>query len=260
VSSNLTQVGEGFRSDLGFIRRNDIIQSTSSIRRLFWPNKGAVNNHRLEFAPTLIWRPGLDYKKTDHEFGLNYRVTMKDFTQFGVNYSNNFIFLTQPFDPTGTEGGLQLPANQGYTFNSVEFNYASNSAEIFSFSSTVGIGEFFNGRQYSFGGQALLRLQPKVRLSVNINYDKIILPDPFPSADLWLISPRVGITFSKSIFWSTVFQYSNQRDNLGINSRLQWRFAPLSDLFIVYNDSYSVNTTEPKFRSINLKLSYWLNI
>ena len=260
VSSNLTHVGEGFRSDLGFIRRNDIIQSRTSVRRLFWPDKGAVNNHRLEFAPTLIWRPGLDYKKTDHEFGLNYRVTMKDFTQFGVNYSNNFIFLTQPFDPTGTEGGLQLPANQGYTFNSVEFNYASNSAEIFSFSSTVGIGEFFNGQQYSFGGQALLRLQPKVRLSVNINYDKIILPDPFPSADLWLISPRVGITFSKSIFWSTVFQYSNQRDNLGINSRLQWRFAPLSDLFIVYNDSYSVNTIEPKFRSINLKLSYWLNI
>jgi hypothetical protein len=57
-----------------------------------------------------------------------------------------------------------------------------------------------------------------------------------------------------------VFQYSNQRDNLGINSRLQWRFAPLSDLFIVYNDNYSVNTTEPKFRSIDLKLSYWLNI
>jgi len=105
-----------------------------------------------------------------------------------------------------------------------------------------------------------LRFQPKVFISLLFNYDKITLPDPYPSADIWLISPKIDVTFSKSIFWSTLIQYSNQRDNLGINSRLQWRFAPLSDLFLVYNDNYFVNSFEPKNRSINLKLTYWLNI
>ena len=97
-------------------------------------------------------------------------------------------------------------------------------------------------------------------MSLEVNYDRISLPEPFPSADLVLISPRIDLTFSKSVFWSTLIQYSNQRDNLGINSRLQWRFAPLSDLFIVYNDNYFVNSFQPRNRSINLRLTYWLNI
>ena len=260
LSADMIYVGDDFRSDLGFIRRKDIIRSTTSLRRLFWPKNGKVNNHSIDFRPTLIWRPGLDYQKTDHEIGLNYRVVMKDFTEFGVNLTNNYIFLSQPFDPTATEGAKKLPANQGYTFSTFELQYASNAAETFSYKGSAGSGEFFNGKRYSFSAEAVLRIQPKVRLSLNVNYDKIELPDPYPDADLWLLSPRVGITFSKSIFWSTIFQYSNQRDNLGINSRLQWRFAPLSDLFIVYNDNYFVNTIQPKFRSINLKLSYWLNI
>lgn len=95
---------------------------------------------------------------------------------------------------------------------------------------------------------------------MRFNYDHIELPEPHARADIWLISPKFDITFSKKLFWSTLIQYTNQNDNLGINSRLQWRFAPLSDLFLVYNDNYFVNSFMPKLRSINLKLTYWLNI
>jgi len=104
------------------------------------------------------------------------------------------------------------------------------------------------------------RIQPWVLFSLGLNYDGIRLPDPYPDADLWLITPKIDVTFSKSVFWSTLVQYSNQRDNLGINSRLQWRFAPMSDLYLVYNDNFFTNDFGPKFRSINLKLTYWLNI
>ncbi|NJO02137.1 MAG: hypothetical protein HC880_11005 [Bacteroidia bacterium] len=47
---------------------------------------------------------------------------------------------------------------------------------------------------------------------------------------------------------------------IGINARLQWRYAPLSDLYVVYNDNYFTSHFAPRFRSINLKLTYWLNI
>lgn len=260
IASDINFVDEDFRSDLGFIRRKDVIESRVSISRLFWPKDNGINNHRIQFEPTFTWRPGLDYKKTDHNLSLNYTIAFKDFTEFGIRLNNSYIFLSQAFDPTASENGANLPGNQGYTFNTIRLDYNSNNADVFSFRTRASAGEFFNGMRYSVGGEALLRLQPKVRLSLNINYDKIELPDPYPSADLWLVSPRVGITFTKSIFWSTVIQYSNQRDNLGINSRLQWRFAPLSDLFIVYNDNYFVNSFQPKFRSLNLKFTYWLNI
>ncbi len=260
VFGDVVLVDEDFNSDLGFIRRKDIFKSALSVNRLFWPTTGPINNHGIQVFSVVTWRPTLDLKRTDHDINVNYDFEMKNLSQFGIGYSNRFIFLNNSFDPTSTEGAIELPGNQNYNFNNVNFSYRSNRANVFAYEGNSSIGSFFNGSRFSAEGEFTLRIQPKVRLSLNVNYDKISLPDPFPSADLWLVSPRVGITFSKSIFWSTLIQYSNQRDNLGINSRLQWRFAPLSDLFIVYNDNYAVNLFEPKFRSINLKLTYWLNI
>ncbi|MCP4978154.1 MAG: hydrolase, partial [Maribacter sp.] len=202
------------------------------------------------------------YKKTDHDIMLSSRIGFQDQSEIGLGFTNSYTFLTDTddFDPTNTDGGIPLPNNQGYHFNSIDLEYMSNSAKILSFMGRSKIGRFFNGNIYSIGGTVFLRLQPKAQISLTFNYDNISLPDPYPSADLWLISPKAEITFSKSLFWSTLVQYSNQRDNLGFNSRLQWRFAPLSDLYIVYNDNYFVNQFSPRYRSINLKLTYWLNI
>ena len=260
VFTDFVYIDEDFTSDLGFIRRTDIIKSATSVSRLFWPETGPINNHGLEVFPIITWRPGLDYRVTDYEVNASYGFEMKNLTEFGLFYSNQYIFLNDSFDPTRTEGGVPLPGNLGYSFNTVGVAYQSNESKVLAFEGETSIGSFFNGDRFSIGAEATLRLQPKLRLTLNVNYDKISLPNPFPSVNLWLLSQRVNYTISKSIFWSTTIQYSNQRDNLGINSRLQWRFAPLSDLFIVYNDNYFVDQFSPRFRSINLKLSYWLNI
>jgi len=260
VFSDWVYIDNDFRSDLGFIRRTDIVKSATSVQRVFWPKKSIINNHGFEFFPIFIWRPTLDYKKTDHTFSLEWGAEFRNQSEFGVGFSNEFVFLANDFDPTNTEGGIPIPGQQGYHFNQVGAGYESNQAQVFSFAGEISGGRFFNGNILSLESEFTLRLQPKALLGLALNYDRIRLPDPYPSAELWLISPRVNLTFSKSVFWSTIFQYSNQRDNLGINSRLQWRFAPLSDLFIVYNDNYFVNVFEPKYRSINLKLTYWLNI
>ncbi|MFB0907910.1 MAG: hypothetical protein QMB03_06460, partial [Spirosomataceae bacterium] len=59
-----------------------------------------------------------------------------------------------------------------------------------------------------------------------------------------------------------------QTNNTNINSRLQWRFKPVSDLFIVYTDTYfaenipryQINSWTPKNRALIIKLTYWLNV
>lgn len=253
-------VGNDFRSDLGFVRRQDIIAARPFIEFNFWPKKGKINSHGFRFSPNAIWRPTLDYQNTDYTIFTRWQAQFKTQEEISVRMFNRFTFLTDSFDPTDTDGALELPADQGYYYTSYEVEFQSDRRKVFSYSLEPGYGDFFNGNRFSFEGDVSLRLQPKVSLSLDLNYDNINLPDPFPSADLWLVSPRVNITFNKSVFWSTLVQYSNQRDNLGFNSRLQWRFAPLSDLFIVYNDNYFVNSFMPRNRSINLKLTYWLNI
>ncbi len=259
--TDLAYIDEDFTSDLGFIRRTDIFKWVTSLQGTIWPkNSESINRYGLEIFPIITWRPGLDYKKTDQEIRAIYSMEFKNQSQFAAGFINQFVFLASDFDPTNTEGGTPLPGDQNYHFNNVSANYQSNRAQKFSYGAEATIGRFFNGKRFSLRSQMNLRIQPKAIIGLSVNYDKLTFPDPYPSADLWLISPRLEITFSKSVFWNTLIQYSNQQDNLGINSRLQWRFAPLSDLFIVYNDNYFVDGFSPRFRSINLKFTYWLNI
>ena len=260
LQSDVVYIDDDFRSDLGFIRRTDIVKPTVRAERVFWPTSNVINNHRIGIFANSIFRPTLDYQKTDRFVRAGWEALFQGLAEVEVEYFNQYIYLTEPFDPTDTEGGVPLPGETGYTFDSAGIEYRSNRAQVFSYSFDTSYGEFFNGKRFSVGGQAVLLIQPKVQLRINLNYDGIRLPDPYPDADLWLLSPGFDITFSKSIFWSTLVQYSNQRDNLGINSRLQWRFAPLSDLFLVYNDNYFIDGFAPRFRSINLKVTYWLNI
>jgi hypothetical protein len=257
---DVVKIDEEFNSDLGFIPRTDILKLVNVFEARLWPKKGKINNYEAQVFNEFVWRPGLDYQLGDHAISLETTAEFKSLEQLSAQFSRRFVFLTEDFEPTGNDGAIALPGNIGYNFSSFEMSFESDQRKVFSYSFQPGIGGFFNGNRYSLETGFDIRLQPKVRIGFNAQYDRIDLPQPYSSADIFLISPRIGITFSKSIFWSTLVQYSNQRDNLGINSRLQWRFAPLSDLFIVYNDNYSVDLFAPRFRSINLKLSYWLNI
>ncbi len=253
-------VNEDFSSDLGFVRRTDIFKEILSAERVFWPKSGPIQNHAFQVLPIFIWSPTNNFQNTDYDFRSRWSVNFNNQSQAEIGISNKYTFLFDDFDPTNTDGAIEIPGDQGYHYNNLTANYQSDMRKIFSYSVESNVGRFFNGKRFSLETMMNVRFQPKAFLSVLLNYDKITLPNPYPSANIWLISPKIDITFSKSIFWSTLVQYSNQRDNLGFNSRLQWRFAPLSDLFLVYNDNYSVDQFAPRFRSINLKLSYWLNI
>ncbi|TMM56017.1 hydrolase [Maribacter algarum] len=257
--ADVVYIDEDFTSDLGFIRRTDIIKGVASFEKVFWPKSKIVNNYSFELFPITVWRPSLDYQKTDQDVRLTGKLGFQDQSQLSLGFTNRFTFLINEFDPTRTDG-VPLPGNAGYHFNSVNLSYTSNRVNVLSFMGESTLGRFFNGNIFSVDAQLFLRILPKAQITLALNYNKIALPEPYPSADIWLVSPKVELTFSKSLFWSTLIQYSNQENNLGINSRLQWRFAPLSDLFIVYNDNYFVNQFSPRYRSINLKFTYWLNI
>ncbi|MDH3698232.1 MAG: carbohydrate binding family 9 domain-containing protein [Flavobacteriaceae bacterium] len=253
-------LGEDFRSDLGFIRRTNILKSASRIERTYWPKDRKIQTHSFRLFPIFYWDPANDLQNTDYNIMGSWNARFRDFSNFEIEWSSKYTYLFDEFDPTGTDGGIPIPGDRGYYYSDLQAGYQSDRRRLFSFDVRSTYGNFYNGERLSLRGGINMRFQPKMFFSLNFNYDKISLPDPHPSADIWLISPKFDITFSRTLFWSTLVQYSNQRDNLGINSRLQWRFAPLSDLYLVYNDNYYVNSFAPKVRSINLKLTYWLNI
>ena len=74
-----------------------------------------------------------------------------------------------------------------------------------------------------------------------------------------LIGPRIEISFSRSLFFTTFLQYNSQINNFNINTRIQYRFNPMSDLFIVYSDNYVSENFNNKNKALVLKLVYWFN-
>ena len=259
-SSKWVYVDQDFRSDLGFIPRTGIIKTGISVSRNFYPKKGRINSHNIQLSNYSWQQKSLDYKKTDHSRRFEYNIEFKKQNQLGFSIRNQFIYLSNPFDPTRTENGFPLPENIEYSFNEWSAEYQSNVARLFNFSSEISYGSFFNGTRFSYQGNTQFRIQPKVILGLLWDYNQVRLPDPYPSANIILVSPKIELTLNKKLFWSTLLQYSNQSDNFGINSRLQWRFAQLSDLYLVYNDNYYTREFGPIFRSINLKLTYWLSL
>ena len=253
-------VGDNYESDLGFLRRTDIFKITPKIERTFWPIESTIQKHSFSITPIFIWKPDLNFKNSDYTVISRWQAKFKNTGEFTAEMYNRFTYLFSAFDPTGTDGAIALPIDSSYKYTTVSLGYRSDKRKTLSYQIEPSIGTFFNGKKYSFEANLAWRIQPKFSGSLQINYDKINLPDPYPDASIWLIGPKVDLTFNKSIFWSTFIQYSSQQKNVGINTRLQWRFAPLSDLFIVYNDNYFSNGFAPRFKSLNLKLTYWLNI
>lgn len=257
---NLSAIDKEFVSDLGFIPRNDIFRVAGRLGYSIWPQKGVFNTHVFDSFHSQTYVMSRDYQQTDVFRNFGYEGRLKNLSRVEFSYNHRYTFLTDEFGPTRKDEDKPLEAQTEYTYGAVRIQYQSNPQRLFSFNTQLNLGEFFNGNRYSFENRFTLRIQPKVNLGFNTNFDHIALPGDYGMANILLLSPRIQYTFNRNVFWSTLIQYSNQRDNLGINSRLQWRFAPLSDLFLVYNDNYFTTTWGPRGRSVNLKLTYWLNI
>jgi len=254
-------IGENFRSDLGFLRRTDVFKISPMAERTFWPKKGNIQKHSISVMPFVLWKPELNFKNSDYTIVTSWQADFKNTSQLELQMFNRYTHLFEEFDPTRTDGSIPLPANKDYYYTSYEANYRSDMRKTFYYNLSPSIGQFYNGKKYSMQGSLTWRLQPYFTTSIQINYDNINLPDPYPDASIWLIGPKFDITFNKNLFWATFIQYSNQTENFSVNTRLQWRFAPLSDLYVVYNDNYFANDIfAPKVRSFNIKLTYWLNI
>ncbi|WP_299208958.1 DUF5916 domain-containing protein [uncultured Dokdonia sp.] len=251
-------IGDNFQSDLGFIPRTDILKIDPQVEYLLFPNKGKINRHIFSFTPIITWRPTLDFFNSDYTFQTSWDAEFKNNAQLSANITNNYVFLFDEFDPSRSDG-TPLAANTEYRYSNVELRYQSDRRKIFSYTIQPSGGQFFNGNIVSVRGDINYRLQPYFNLAIDARFDHISLPAPFATENLWLLGPRIDVTFNKSVFWATFIQYSSQQDNFSINSRLQWRFAPLSDLFLVYNDNYFTDTVfAPRVRSLNLKVTYWL--
>ena len=249
-------VGKDYDAEVGFVPRKDFFRTNVEARSFFYPTKGLLNRHGPGTEVDFIWTP--ENGKTDHKMELFWEAELRDNSRFRISLQHEYTYLFDPFDPSGTDA-LELPEGTDYNYYSVEASYRSDGRRPLVFRIEPQIGQYFNGNRIELRGGVRYRFQPFGAISIDYNYNYINLPEPYKTTSLFLIGPRIDITFTRKLFLTTFVQYNNQIDNININARFQWRFQPVSDFFLVYTDNYTADFGQ-KNRAIVAKLTYWLNL
>ena len=159
--------------------------------------------------------------------------------------------------------GDPLPAER-YTFGNLSTSYSSDERKMVSFGLGGQVGEFYNGRLSQAKADINFRVQPWGNLGFGYQWNKLDFPDAYGNEIITALLGKLEIGFNRNLLWTTLFQYVDQNEFMGINSRLQWRFSPMSDVFLVYIDNYDVfnglvnmRNIQTNNRAIILKVNYW---
>ncbi|MFT4536064.1 MAG: hypothetical protein ACI9P5_003438 [Saprospiraceae bacterium] len=259
-------VGDGYDAQVGFIRRTDYYKIGPDFKYFFYPSKGIVNRSNLFVNYRQFWIPGTG--KTDQDLTAGFSLDFSNNSRFNIELGRKYIFLFDEFDPTGTDS-TPLAEDTEYNYYFLRANYSSDNSKPLSTRFRPFVGQYFNGRRYGAQGSVTYRVEPYGSVAVNYNYNLFDMPYLDEKKSTILLGPRFDFSFTKSVFLTAFFQYNSQSQNTNINTRLQWRFAPASDFFLVYSDNYfSGNPDDPsdrfafnlRNRSVVAKVTYWLNM
>ncbi len=250
-------VGSGFDAEVGFVPRKNFFHINPTIGFNHFLNASVLNRVSYGFAYDQFNQPGLGL--TDRQAGPFLLLGFLNTSNVLLMFNQNYTYLFNDFDALRSNKRYpSLKKGTSYHYFNVSANYVSDLRKKLSISFQPMVGQYFDGNIVSLVGNAAYRFQPYGFLSLNFSYNNIQLSTG--KNQVFLIGPKMDLTFTKSLFWTTYVQYNSQFKNLNVNSRLQWRFAPVSDLFLVYTDNYNSETWMPKNRAILAKVTYWLNL
>jgi len=250
-----TSVGDNYLAESGYVRRTGYNFWGPEITYLFVPNKKIVS-HGVFFTGDNYYDPG--YRKLDHEYKIGYKFEFKSRALFDAGVSAQYVKLTDDFDPTHI-ADFVLPGGSDYRWSHFFANYSSDNRKLLNYGFSAIKGGFYNGEVNYIQAKIGYRYQPVLNFLLNVTYTDLLMPAPFSRYKFWLFGPKLDLTFTDKLFLTTFVQYNEQFDNMNINMRFQWRYKPVSDVFLVFTDNYIPGSWHSKNRALVLKLTYWLN-
>jgi hypothetical protein len=144
-----------------------------------------------------------------------------------------------------------------YSFHDYKWNFRTNERKKVSGNGTYAWGNFYDGHHRQVVGG--LSLKPNYHLSMNLTYDRNHVELPNGSFATELIGAKVIYGFTPSAFMNAFIQYNADTHLISSNIRFDLIHHPLSDLYIVYNDTRSTLTHQTRERAFIVKLTNLFN-
>lgn len=269
VGSALEKVGQNYINDLGFIPRlynYDAINDTTvrighySVNPWFgilWYPKNSELINMIEPNTWSVINYRSNGKFLERNTSVNVTVSLKNTAELFIDASTTNVTL--PFAADIIDSGTPIPV-ANYSFTQYTARYKTDSRKALNGAVSVSYGNFYNGKRLEYGATLNFRRQPWGVFGVSYLQNDIVLPGEYGSATFRLLCPRAEISLRNNMWWTTFLQYNTQAENFNINSRFQWRFKPMSDLFIVYTDNFASTDLKVKNRGVVVKMTWWLNL
>ena len=259
VSGQYEYIGSNYNAEVGYVPRRGFVKINPYVSRLFFPKGTRVLSHGPAINSTYYTNERVG-EITDHETALMYKISFRTQAVLTAWVAQNYVKLLNPFDPTNL-GLDSLATGTQHWWKSFGFDFVSKPQSLFTYMVSMRQGGYYqSGSRFNITADLGYRFQPYVSLLLSAAYNDIHLPDPWNNRRFWLIGPRLDITMTNNLYFTAFAQYNEQQKNVNLNTRLQWRYRPASDLFIVYTDNYFPETFAVRNRALVLKLTYWWNL
>ena len=257
-------VGKNYVAETGFVPGLNVypgyFNGFSRVQRNFYPVQSSIATTNLgaSFNYTLI--PGGIL--TDRSFSMDYSMNYLNKSSVSFSISRIFQRLPENFNPLYPRGNSSYLTGEQFEWTELNVQYNSNTRKIVNYSFESTAGQFYSGTRQSYRGILNFRYQPYGSLSVTADYNSLQLGEPYGSTEFLLIRPRLDITFTSKLFLTSVLQYNTRFESYNLNARLQWRFRPASDIFVVYNhvESKFPPDARTNIQALVIKFTYWLNL
>ncbi|MFC3811235.1 DUF5916 domain-containing protein [Lacihabitans lacunae] len=284
INLGMARIGKDYKSEMGFTPRNGVYTLYRPINFILNPKNQRIAKKINAFGIGMDGNDVFDLsgKRLDTEAPIFMFLNTPAGGEFSVGYYMAYSFLYNPFDitnaadnpnPDFSKDVTPLPVGE-YKTRTPFINLTTPQRHNFYVSVLVYGGPYYrnkkltNGTTFGVESSMNYRIQPYGKVAMDVFYTDISLEKPYNSVKYWLVGPKAELSFSKSVFLSTYFQYNSQTNNTNINARLQWRYKPVSDVFLVFTDNYfaqdirnyNIQPWTPKNRALVLKMTYWLNV
>ena len=248
-------IGEGFRSELGFVPRTGIRKVR--VEGLWSPRIGRYGIRQIFVGPGLIRITEPDGSIQTQNVGFGPFFLFDDGSQFFVQFSRNTEGLSESFE---LRDGVEIDEGRYTTSDLMTMVNTSQSRRV-SFNLFAMNNGFFDGRLRVYSPGLAVRPHPRVRLQVNYSRSEVRLPQENGHFNTNLVVLRGLVALSPDAFIRGLLQWNDDDGNFSGNVQLRWNYRPGSDIYVVYNERqpFGMDSDEPSFRELLAKLTwYWV--
>jgi hypothetical protein len=257
TSVSYTHLGDEFRDDLGFIPRLAVDILTASVMRRMRPawSAGTVREYRAQLAYNTYSRRGIGIET--RTVAPSFTAEFNDASTAVLTLQHNEEYLSAPFRPQGMPPPASIAPGR-YRFDTADLTYTGHNSRRVAPVAGIRTGGYFDGERTGATGGVRARFSPKLATTVSVSRD--LVDAGGASYATTLASVRVDGSFSTRMFLNAYLQYNSVTRQLSSNVRYDFIHHPLSDLYVVYNDTRGVSGSGlPAYRSLTVKLTHLLS-